>query len=263
MNTLTLGAARTGIELKEFFRLRENVVLAFGLPVILLFAFGAVFDHDLAPGVSFPQYAAAGMIATGLVLTSFQTLAVGIAVERDDGSLKRLRGTPMPPLAYFLGKFGLVLVTSVAQTAVLLALGRLMLGLDLPAEPAVWLRFAWLFGLGVAAGTALGIACSSLARSAKTAAALVSPVVLVLQCVSGVFFVFTELPGWMQAVGSVFPLRWLSQGMRSVFLPDGFAASEAGGSWQLLPAALILTTWAAIGMLLALRTFRWQRHDAG
>ncbi len=262
-SALTLGAARTRIELKEFFRLRETVFFTFSFPVIMLFIFGTVFDTDLAPGVSFSQYFTAGMIATGIMLTSFQTLAIGIAVERDDGTLKRLRGTPMPPIAYFLGKIGMVLVTSVVQTAVLLTLGTLMLGLSLPSGPAVWLRFAWVFGLGIAAGTTLGIAYSSLARSAKTASAVVSPVVLVLQFISGVFFVLTDLPGWMQVIGSLFPLRWLAQGMRSVFLPADFAAAEAGGSWQLLPTALILGGWLVIGMLLALRTFRWQRYDAG
>lgn len=260
-SALSLGPARTGIELKEFFRLRETVVFTFSFPVILLFVFGSVFTEDLAPGVSFSQYFTAGMIASGIVLSSFQTLAIGIAVERDEGTLKRLRGTPMPPIAYFLGKIGLVLVTSVVQTAILLLLGALLLDLELPATPQLWLRFAWIFVLGIAAGTTVGIAYSSLARSSKSAAAVVSPVVIVLQFISGVFFVFTELPGWMQAIGSVFPLRWLAQGMRSVFLPEEFAAMEAGNSWQLLPTALILAAWLVIGMLLALRTFRWQRPD--
>ncbi len=256
-----LGLARTGIELKEFFRILETVVFTFSFPVILLLVFGSVFTDELAPGVSFTQYFAAGMIASGIALSSFQTLAIGIAVERDEGTLKRLRGTPMPPLAYFLGKIGMVLVTSLVQTAVLLLIGAALLDLQLPTEAHRWLRLGWIFVLGIAAGTAAGIAYSSLARSSKSAAAVVSPVVIVLQFISGVFFVFTELPGWMQAIGSVFPLRWLAQGMRSVFLPDEFAAQEVAGSWQLLPTALILTAWLVVGMLLALRTFRWQRHD--
>ncbi|GLY27671.1 ABC transporter permease [Kineosporia sp. NBRC 101731] len=258
-STLSLGLARTGLELKEFFRLRETVVFSFSFPVILLFVFGSVFDDDLAPGVSFTQYFTAGMIASGVVLSSFQTLAIGIAVERDDGTLKRLRGTPMPPMAYFLGKIGLVLVTSVLQTAILLAVGALLFHLELPTDPMLWLRFAWVFVLGTSAGTVLGIAYSSLARSSKSAAAVVTPVVIVLQFVSGVFFVFTDLPGWMQTLGSLFPLRWLAQGMRSVFLPADFAGAEVSGSWQLGLTALILTAWLVIGTALALRTFRWQR----
>jgi ABC-2 type transport system permease protein len=258
-----LGLLRTGIELRQFFRERDSMVFTFAFPVILLFIFGSVFSADIAPGVSFTQYFVAGMIASGVVLSSFQSLAISIAIERDDGTLKRLRGTPMPPAAYFLGKIGLVLVTSVVQFAVLLAVGSLVFDLTLPTSADLWLRFAWIFVLGVAAGTVLGIAYSSLPRSAKSAGAVVSPVVIVLQFISGVFFVFTELPSWMQAVGSVFPLKWLAQGMRSVFLPESFAAQEAAGSWQLPQTALILGLWTVVGLVLCLRTFRWLRRDAG
>lgn len=262
-SALTLGLSRTGIEVKMFFRQRDSVIFTFAFPVILLFIFGSVFSDDIAPGVSFTQYFAAGMVASGVVLSSFQSLAIGIAIERDDGSLKRLRGTPMPPTSYFLGKIGLVLVTSVIQTAILLTIGALAFNLDLPTSPELWLRFAWVFALGTTAGTVAGIAYSSVARSSQSAAAVVSPVVIVLQFVSGVFFVFTDLPGWMQSLGALFPLKWLAQGMRSVFLPDSFATAEAAGSWQLGATALILTGWTVIGLTLSLWTFRWQRRDAG
>ena len=262
-STLDLGLSRTGIEVKMFFRQRDSVIFTFAFPVILLFIFGSVFSDDIAPGISFTQYFTAGMVASGVVLSSFQSLAIGIAIERDDGTLKRLRGTPMPAASYFLGKIGLVLVTSVIQTAILLTIGALAFNLDLPTSPELWLRFAWVFALGTTAGTVAGIAYSSVARSSQSAAAVVSPVVIVLQFVSGVFFVFTDLPGWMQSVGAVFPLKWLAQGMRSVFLPDSFASAEAAGSWQLGATALILAGWTVVGLLLSLRTFRWQRRDAG
>jgi ABC-2 type transport system permease protein len=262
-SAISLGLARTRIETLQFFRRRDSLIFTFAFPLILLFIFGSVFSDDIVPGVSFTQYFAAGMVASGVVLSSFQSMAIGIAIERDDGTLKRLRGTPMPPLSYFLGKIGLVLVTSIAQTAILLLVGALLFNLDLPADAGLWLRFAWIFLLGTSAGTVVGIAYSSLARSSNSAAAVVSPVVIVLQFVSGVFFVFTDLPGWMQTIGSIFPLKWLAQGMRSVFLPTSFEHSEAAHSWQLPQTALILAAWTVIGLLLCLRTFRWQRHDAG
>ena len=262
-STFSLGLARTGIEVKEFFRRRDSLIFTFAFPVILLFIFGSVFSDDIAPGVSFTQYFAAGMVASGVILSSFQSLAIGIAVERDDGTLKRLRGTPMPASSYFLGKIGLVLVTSVVQMAVLLTIAALAFGLELPTDPQLWLRFVWVFVLGTTAGTVLGIVYSSVPRSASSASAVVSPVVIVLQFISGVFFVFSDLPGWMQTIGSIFPLKWLAQGMRSVFLPPTFGAQEAAGSWQLPQTALILGLWTVVGLALALRTFRWQRRDAG
>jgi ABC-2 type transport system permease protein len=262
-STFSLGLARTVIEVKQFFRQRDSLIFTFAFPVLMLFIFGSVFSDDIAPGVSFTQYFAAGMVASGVVLSSFQSLAISIAIERDDGTLKRLRGTPMPATSYFLGKIGLVLVTSVIQTAILLVLGALLFDLKLPTDPELWLRFAWVFVLGVSAGTVLGIAYSSVPRSASSAAAVVSPVVIVLQFISGVFFVFTQLPGWMQEIGSIFPLKWLAQGMRSVFLPASFETTEASGSWQLTHTALILALWTVVGLVQCLRTFRWQRRDDG
>jgi ABC-2 type transport system permease protein len=262
-STLRVGLSRTGVEVRQFFRERDSVVFTFLFPVIMLFIFGSVFSEEIAPGVSFTQYFAAGMVASGIVLSSFQALAIGIAIERDDGTLKRLRGTPMPPAAYFLGKIGQVLMTSLAQTAILLAVGALIFGLDLPATAELWLRFAWIFVLGAAAGTVAGIAFSSLPRSAKSAAAVVTPVVIVMQFISGVFFVYSELPGWMQDVAAVFPLKWLAQGMRSVFLPGSFEAQEVGGSWDLGTGAVVLLAWTVVGLALCVRTFRWQRRDAG
>ena len=70
----------------------------------------SAFTGDVAPGITFSQYFLAGMIASGIVYTSFQNLAIAIPQERDDGTLKRLQGTPMPKASYFVGKIGLVLV---------------------------------------------------------------------------------------------------------------------------------------------------------
>ena len=262
-SALSLGLARAGLELRQFSRERTSMVFTFAFPIVMLVIFGSVFPDEIAPGVSFRQYFAAGMIATGVMLSSFQQLAIGIAVERDDGTLKRLRGTPMPPLAYFLGKIGQVLVSSLIQAAIMLGAGRALFGLHLPSSPDLWLRFTWVFALGTTAGTVLGIAFSAVPRSGKSASAIVSPVMIILQFVSGVYFVFSTLPTWMQDIGSLFPLKWLAQGMRSVFLPASFESQEVSGSWQLGLTALILAGWMIAGLALCLRTFRWQRRDAG
>ena len=263
-SVLSLGAARTTVELRQFFRERDAVIFIFAFPVIMLGIFSVVFGRTGSVGeVPFSQYFLPGMVAAGIMLTSFQSLAITIAMERDDGTLKRLRGTPMPPGAYFLGKVGLVLVTGVTQVAILLAYAALMFGVDLPSSAGAWTTFAWVFVLGSAAGTVLGIGFSSLPRSGRSASAVVTSVVLVLQFISGVFFVFSQLPGWMQTVASVFPLKWMAQGMRSVFLPSEAQALETAGSWQHGETALVLAVWLVIGLVLSVRGFRWIRRDAG
>jgi ABC-2 type transport system permease protein len=193
------------------------------------------------------------------VNTGFQQLAITIPMEREFGSLKRLRGTPMHVASYFIGKSLLVLVSMAIQVVLLLAGGMIFFGVQLPSDPYKWLTFTWLIVLGSAASTALGIAFSSVPKSGRGASAVVSPVVIILQFFSGVFFVFTDLPGWMQQVAAIFPLKWMTQGMRSVFLPDSFALREVAGTWETERTFLILMAWLVAGIFLAIRTFKWSR----
>lgn len=253
---------RAGVELKEFFRQRESVVFTLMFPVILLVVFGAVLDYQIGGGVTFTQYFMAGVIAAGILGASLQNMAIGIATERSDGTLKHLAGTPMPKAAYFIGKVVQVLAVTVATIAILLVVGTVLYGIDLPSGTQ-WLTFAWVALLGSAACTLLGIAVSSLPKNGRSASAMVTPFALVLQFISGVFFRFDQIPTWMQSIASVFPLKWMAQGLRSVFLPDALAAQEPAGSWELGRVALVLGVWVVVGLVLCVRTFRWRDRADG
>jgi ABC-2 type transport system permease protein len=106
----------------------------------------------------------------------------------------------------------------------------------------------------------LGIAFSVVPKSGRGASAVVSPIVIILQFFSGVFFVFTSLPIWMQQFAAIFPLKWLTQGMRSVFLPEDFATQEVAGDWELGKTALVLVLWLIIGLFISIKTFKWSRE---
>jgi ABC-2 type transport system permease protein len=112
---------------------------------------------------------------------------------------------------------------------------------------------------GAVVSTILGVAFSSVPKTARGASAIVSPVVIILQFFSGVFFVFTDLPQWMQQIAAIFPLKWLTQGMRSVFLPDSFATREIVGNWETGRTFAIIAIWLVVGTALAIRTFKWDR----
>jgi len=258
--TLRIGVLRSFLEIKQFMRQRESVVFTLFFPVILLFIFGTVFKDTIAPGVTFSQYFVAGMIASGLVNTGFQQLAITIPMERDDGTLKRLRGTPMSVSSYFIGKALLVTILMIVQTILLLFFGSVVFDLNLPTDPMLWWTFTWLVILGSACSTVLGIAFSVVPKSGRGASAVVSPIVIILQFFSGVFFVFTSLPVWMQQFAALFPLKWLTQGMRSVFLPEDFATQEVAGDWELGKTALILVIWLVLGLILSIKTFKWSRQ---
>lgn len=264
--TLRLGFSRIGYEVKTYFRQGDSVFFTFLFPVVMLTIFAVAFSEqnfgpDDAP-LSAASFYLPGMIAAGLLLSGLQNLGVDIAGEKGDGTLKRFAGTPLPVLSYFIGKIGQVFVTGVLQAALLLLVARFAFQVSLPTAPGAWLIFAWVFVLGVTTSAILGIALSAVPRSGKSATAVIIPIALVLQFISGVYLSFTQLPEWLQNVASVFPLKWMAQGMRAVFLPSSYESLEAGGDWNLAGVAIATVVWLVVGLILTRMTFRWIRKDS-
>jgi ABC-2 type transport system permease protein len=255
------GWSRGRVELKSFFRERQSVVFNFAMPAVMLILLGTIFHGQrTGTGVTIGDLYVAGLIGGGVMATSYQNLGISIAFERERYTLKRLRGTPMPPASYFAGKIIQVLVASVAEVAVLLIVGVGLYHLRLPTSVTAWWTFTWVFVLGVAACSLLGIAASSLPRSAaRNGVAVVTLPFIVLQFISGVYVTFTLVPPWLQDIASLFPLAWMCRGMRSVFVPQAVTL-EPGQSWQLGMTALVLMGWIVAGLVLCLTTFRWENR---
>jgi ABC-2 type transport system permease protein len=256
-----VGLSRGRVELKAFFREREAVVFIFALPAVMLVLLGAIFGRqDAGHGVSIGDLYVAGLIGGGVMSTSYQNLGLSIAGERERFTLKRLRGTPMPAAAYFTGKIIQVLVAAVAEVVVLAAVGPIFYHLRLPTSAGAWWTFSWVFVLGIAACSLLGIAASSMVRSAaRNGVAVVTFPFVVLQFISGVYVPFFLVPGWLRDIASVFPLEWMCRGMRSVFVPQAVSL-EPGRSFQHGQTALALAAWVVAGLVLCRTTFRWQNR---
>jgi ABC-2 type transport system permease protein len=262
-STFGIGVSRGGVEVKQFFRHKEQVVFTFTFPAIILVLLGSIFDGTFPSGVTVGQLFAASMVAAGIVATSFLNLGISVALDREDGTLKRLRGTPMPAPSYFLGKMVLVVVASLAEVVLLLVVGMALFGLELPTGFRPWFTFVWVFVLSVIACSLLGIAISSVARSAQSAGAVTNLPYVALLFMSGVYIPISQIPDWMSTVGALFPIKWAAQGFRSVFLPDSMMSQEAAGSWELGKTALMLGVWCVLGLVLCLLTFRWTNKRGG
>ena len=270
MRTLRLGASRTALELKLYFRRGDSVFFTFLFPIMMLSIFAVAFSNsgnvgtnpDGSGGISLAAFYVPGMVAAGMLLSGVQNLAVDIAAEKSDGTLKRLGGTPLPVFSYFMGKIGMVFISATFQVALLLLVAKVVFNVDFPTEAGKWATFAWVFVLGVITSCVLGIALSALPRTGKSATAVVIPIVLLLQFISGVYLDFSQLPSWLQNFASIFPLKWMAQGMRSVFLPEGFQSLEPGGAWNLELMAAVLAGWLVVGLILCRLSFRWIRKDS-
>ena len=253
---LVASARRVRIELLRFRRTREQVIFTFALPVVRYILLATVLDDEIGQtGIEFNQYLLAGLVASVALYVGVSDLAPMLALEKSDGTTKRLAGTPMPPAAYVIGKLGYVLVLAPVQAAVLIVLGVAAFGTDLP-DAEGWFTLGWVLVLGLTSAFLLGIAISTLISNPKSASSVVNFPFIILQFISGIWFIFGELPGWLQGVASLFPLRWMALGLRSAFLPDSFAMVEPGGTWQLGNVALVLGIWTLGGLAVVMTRFR-------
>ena len=129
----------------------------------------------------------------------------------------------------------------------------------MPTDPLKWLVFAAIFFLGIASCSLLGIAYTRLIRSGGSAPAIVQPPYLILQFISGVFMLYSEVPAGLRVVASIFPLKSMVQGFPYAFLPDWVARDDYGGGWQIEQVFLVLAAWFVASFVLARLFFRWNR----
>ncbi len=258
----------TVIELKTFVRNPQQMFFTFSLPVMLLVLFATVFGNEDLGGppnetqVKFAQYFLPGIIASGIASTTFMNVASAVSLSQHEGLLKRLSGTPLPRSAFFTGKLVAAAITTVIQTTIMLVIGVAFYDSQLPADAGRWAVFGVMLIGGAATGCLLGLAYTRLIPNANAAPAVIQPPFLILQFISGVYFRYSEIPSGLQAFASIFPLRWIAQGLRYAFLPDWLVEDEYGtttAGWEW--AVAMVLGWLVVSFVLAKLFFRWDRTE--
>ena len=168
MNPLVLAARESGNVLRSFWRNRSGAFFTILLPVMFLVFFGAINRDGTVqlsphgPQVSYTTFFAPGMLGMAIMAGAFVGLVIGLTIMRDNGQLKRLRGTPLPPWAFFSGQVVSRLVLVAVEAVLVLGLGRLLFHVSLPPSAAAWATFALVVLLGAATFTAVGVAYTRL-----------------------------------------------------------------------------------------------------
>lgn len=267
VRTARLGFAYMVLNLKTIYRQPAALFFVVAFPIMFLVIFSSLLTFEIGtppgagpdfPVVKFSQYFVGGIVAVAIFGTSFNLLGTSLAIQQFDGTLKQLAATPLPKASFFIGLVGTAVVYTLLQLVVMMILGVAAYGIELP-DANGWLTLVWIVLLGVPAGCVLGVAITKIIPSANAAPAVIQAPFIILQFISGVFFTLASLPTWLQWVAGVFPLRWLAQGLRSVFLPDVYKMAEPGMSWQLELAAIVLAVWIVAGLGLSVLTFKWDR----
>jgi ABC-2 type transport system permease protein len=242
VNPVALAWQQFRFERKLFWRNPSAAFFNFLLPLLLLVLIATAFASDdselevLIPGV-------AGM---GVLATTFTALAYNLTLLRDEGVLKRIRGTPMPAGAYLAGFIGSATLNAVLQVTIVVAIGNLLYGVAWPQDPLLLVGFTLL---GVICFAALGVAFSHVIPNEEAAPAYTNAVFLPVIFISGVFYSTEELPDALKTVAEALPLKHLI---------DGLSEAIVGGGSDVGTAAVVVAAWAAAALFLAVRFFRWE-----
>jgi len=244
------GIIRGGIEIRQSLTNALDLWTYF-FPAVVLLATVFFMGDAQVPGTDFSLGASTvpGVLGVNIAFAGLISVASLLVVDREDGTLLRAKAIPGGMTGYLTGK--VVMVSGMANLGLVLQLLPALLIVDgVRLDAAGWLTLLWLLPLGLLATMPLGAVFGSLFENPRSIGLITLPV-FGLVAVSGVFYPITALPGWMQAVGQVFPVYWLGLGTRSAFMPDALAAVELGGSWRHLETFGALGAWAVLGLAVA------------
>lgn len=256
---LTLGQIR--YQLLMFWRTPVALFFTILLPLIMLLLFNSLFGDETVTvegGQERPvrQFYTGGLAVFTAVSATYTNLANMVPIRREQGVMKRWRGTPLPTGAYIGGFVGSALVLALLGTMLMLGIGYVFYDLEVDAAklPAAALTFV----IGVSAFAALGMMVAALVPTAASAGAVANATILPLAFVSNVFIVTGEdAPAWMTTIGNLFPLRPFVESFQDAFNPYVDAPAMAWG-----PMAYV-ALWGVVGLVVAVRWFKWEPRPGG
>jgi ABC-2 type transport system permease protein len=232
------------LERKMFWRNPTAAFFNFVLPLLFLFLFGAIFSGSqrnldvLIPGI-------AGL---SIMATTFSSLAMNITFLREEGVLKRVRGTPLPTGSY-LGAIGANAVTNAfLQVGIVVVAGKLFFHIGWPQD---WAELVLFTFAGVLCLASLGVAYSHVIPNFDAAAAYQNIVFLPTIFVSSVFFDVQDMPTFLRDIAQALPLVHVIDGLRGAMV----SGQTVGDN---LSDLAVIALWAAFGLFFAIRGFSWE-----
>ncbi len=240
------------IEQRLFWRSRELAFFTFLLPILFFVLLGSVYGTDKIEHVKGSAYLLAGLLGYGVVATAFAGLAITLVIRREAGILKRLRATPLPAWAYVGGVLGSTLFVYALESIALVVLGRALFGVAFPDRV---FSLVLALGLGALAFSAMGIGLTAAVRSAEGSSAVVNAVYLPMAFISGSFFSPHSFPQFLRAIADVLPLTYFIRLVRDILL-------HGHEIWDRPGSVGVVAAWGAIGVVAALRGFRWEPRES-
>lgn len=239
MRAAGLALREFRFENKAFWRNPAAAFFTFVFPLMFLVIFNGLFEQT--------QFYVPAIGAFAVITACFTNIAMGVTIARDQGVLKRVRGTPLPPVSYLLGRVLHAIFIALILVGIVVLAGALFYDVDPPEKLG---RFLATLATGAASFCALGLAFTVLVPNEEAAPAVVNAAVLPLSFVSDIFIPSDHAPDWMRTIADIFPIKHFAQAMLASFDP-GFR------DWSNVDL-IVIALWGLAGLVLALRFFSWE-----
>jgi ABC-2 type transport system permease protein len=254
VNAVALTLRQARFENRTFWRNPASAFFTLVFPLMFLVIFTLIFGNEeieVAGGTTkAATFYVAAISAFSVITACYTNVAMTVTFARDQGILKRVHGTPLPPLAFLLGKVLNSIFIAALLVVIVVAFGRAFYGVDIPGHtlPAFILTLV----VGSAAFCALGLAISGFVSNAEAAPAVVNGVIWPLLFISDVFIRTKDMPAWLNTVAGLFPIKHFSEALQTASNPF-----ETGSGFE--PDRLaIIAAWGIAGLALAAWKFSWE-----
>ncbi len=229
-------------------RLPLGLLVGVVLPTVLLVIIGSVRHNRqhlqvLGGLTTFSVYVPI-FLAMVIAALAFYGLPIPLAVYRDQGILRRLSITPVPPAWVLAAQ--LVINVTFAVMELILLLVVAMTGFGVAAPKSVG-GLVLALSVSIAGVFAIGLWISAIARP-RTAGMLAAVCFLSLMFFAGLFFPRAEMPKALLDISNLTPLGAAVQAIQSAMM-NGFPP---------ISPLLVLPAYAVVFGALAVRFFRWE-----
>jgi len=245
MSGIGLALRQVRYENRAFWRNPAAAFFTFVFPLLFMVVFNLLFGQGEGSRFYTPA-----IIVFAVITATFTNLAMSVTIARDEGILKRLRGTPLPGWSYLVGRMLHAVGVALLLVVIVAGFGAIFYGVAFPFGQLGPLIATLI--VGAAVFCALGLALTGFIPNADAAPAVVNAVVLPLLFVSNVFIPLRSAPAWLDSLSQVFPVRHFADAMLRVYDP-----ATAGSALSVGDLGVMLI-WGAVGLVVALRFFTWE-----
>ena len=248
MKSLRIVASELKYQQLAYWRNPMGAFFTFFMPVMFLVIFASLYSGARYEGLKLDQYFIPWIMTFGVISACYTNLSVTLTNQREQGILKRFRGTPLPPWAYMVATVMSCVIRALVLVALTLGVGVAFYGLIVPTHS--YGAIALIVVLGAATFCALGVAITVIIPNADAAPAIVNGVYLPLMFISGTFFPLSS-SSVLAKIASYFPIRPFVLASYNAMNPQvqGHPVREV---WL-----VNLAIWCAVALVFAIRRFTW------